>query len=103
MSKKVDCVCLEDSVFPTNQSQCALGDKCVDDCGNCTIGWVSKTECEFCRGTGKMKVLAGKTALSRSGRLVRVVCHKCGNVQRCSMGSDCQLASACSKHLELRV
>lgn len=26
--------------FPVSQEQCALGDKCVDDCSNCTIGWI---------------------------------------------------------------
>lgn len=86
MSKKVECVCLE-----------------VAGGLNFTQPNVPISDCCACHGTGRMKVLATRTPLSRSGKEFGFVCFVCGRYQRVSMGSECHQAHRCSRHLEVRV
>lgn len=86
MSKKVECVCLD-----------------VAGMLNFTTEGKPISDCCACHGTGRMKVLATRAPLCKANKSVGIICRVCGRYQRVAMGSYCQQASACSRHLEVRV
>lgn len=91
MSKKVECSC----VVPDSVAFLGIPVPIVP-----SLGLVPRNECQECNGTGKVKL---RVPLCKANKSVGIICRVCGRYQRVSMGSYCQQASACSRHLEVRV